>query len=225
MPISLDLAIVQAGRCSRSARRDETIILCLTPPDNGYCLHRPPRLWKVLSLPYLICPPTFKQKPEGRFSALRSGWCAVPLRFLLRLPCDRTVPREKSGQEPRVASQILTDRRRLGRMGVQPPRRLRPLEREVGDAARPRHLGQRVQCRTQHRRLSLAVAGLPQQVAQRVLDCRQPRHAHRSRQVRDARQGNCAYPRCLDLSLYQSHGPAADRSTRYQDDDVHPISL
>jgi hypothetical protein len=39
MPISLDPAIIQAGHCYRSACRDETIILCLTPPDNGHSVH------------------------------------------------------------------------------------------------------------------------------------------------------------------------------------------
>jgi hypothetical protein len=124
-----------------------------------------------------------------------------------------------------MATQVPADGRCLGRMGVQPARRFRPLERETGNAARFRHLSQRVQRRAQHGRLPLAVAGLPQQVAQRILDRREPGYVDRSRQIRNARQGNRAHARRFDRSLYQSHGPATDRSTGHQEDDIHPISL
>jgi hypothetical protein len=135
------------------------------------------------------------------------------------------VTREEVGYVPRMPQQVPADGRRLRRTGTQPSCRCGPLKREVDHTARSCHLGQRVQRRAQDRRLALLVAGLSQQVAQRMLDGRKPGHAHGGRQIGDARQRDRAYARCLNFPLHQSHGPAADRSARDQDDDVHSISL
>jgi hypothetical protein len=73
--------------------------------------------------------------------------------------------------------------------------------------------------------LPFPIARLTQKVAQWVLDGCQARHAHSSREIRNAGQRDRAHARRFNCSLYQSHGPAADRSARDQQDDVHLIPL
>jgi hypothetical protein len=122
-----------------------------------------------------------------------------------------------------MSQQVPAYGRRLRRTGVQSPCRFGPFEREVSDGARQGRLGQRVQRRAKNRPLALLVTWLSQQVAKRMLDGRQARNADRGREIGDARQGDRADACLFNLSLYQSYGPAADRSARDQKDDVHLI--
>ena len=94
--------------------------------------------------------------------------------------------------------------------------RLRPLERQVLDATRYFDSLQGLQCRSEHGCLTSPIPGLTQGAAQRILDGRDPGHAHRGREFRHRRQRYGRETCGLDLPLRQSDGPATDRSSGHQ---------
>ena len=65
------------------------------------------------------------------------------------------------------------------------------------------------------------VAGQAGGEPERILDRSDPWHTHGGVQIRNIRQGDGAESGGLNLSLNQSHGPAADRSYRHQDHHIH----
>ena len=111
-----------------------------------------------------------------------------------------------------MPQQVLADGRRFRWAGAQPACGNGPFEGEMDDAAWCAHFFECLQGCAQNRRLPFSIAGLSQQVAQRVLNGCQARHTYSSREIRNAGQRDRAYARRFNCPLYQSHGPAADRS-------------
>jgi hypothetical protein len=73
----------------------------------------------------------------------------------------------------------------------------------------------------QDRSLTLLVAGPAHRSAERILNRREARYTHGCRQIGDVGQRDGGDPGRLYRPLCQSHGPAADRSGRDQQDNVH----
>ena len=101
--------------------------------------------------------------------------------------------------------------------------RLRPFERQVDDLSRRPDSFQRPQGCFQNGHLPLIVAGLSQGTPQRVLDRRDAGDADRGGQIRDGGQVDRGKAGGFQLTLYQSYGPAADRSGGHQHDDIRQI--
>lgn len=101
----------------------------------------------------------------------------------------------------------------------------RPLKRQVYDRSGFVDLLQPIQGCSQHSHLPFLVTWLSERTSQWVLDANHARGGYSSRQVRDIGQGKGREPRCLDLTLHQSNGPAADWSGRDQQDNVHLLRL
>ena len=122
-----------------------------------------------------------------------------------------------------MALQIAANGRIFGRMVFDLLGWLRPLKGQVYDAAGLFDGLQSIQSCSQNSHLAGRIAWLAQGSAKRVFDRSHARHANRTGQVGNRRQANGCKAGRFDLTLYQSNGPAADRSDRHQDDDVDPI--
>ena len=95
-----------------------------------------------------------------------------------------------------------------------------PFERQVYHAARS---CDRYQCRQgspYHRELGFNISWIPNCLPKGMLDAGNARHTGCTRQIRDIRQGDRTKTGAFNLTLYQSNGPVADRSSRHQHDDV-----
>jgi len=101
----------------------------------------------------------------------------------------------------------------------------RPSEGKMDDTPWALHSFQRLKGGSQDRGLAIGVARSPQGPAKRMLDTGKPGHAHGRRKVGNIRNADGREACGLDLPLYQSHGPAAYRSGRHQEDQVHLILL
>ena len=121
--------------------------------------------------------------------------------------------------------QISHDRRVLRRADIQPISTFWQPVGKIGNGARRLDLHERMQHGAQDRHLCIAFTRLSQQIPQRVLYGRQARYPNGGCQVGNAGEGDRGDAGCFDLSLNQSYGPAADRSTGDQQDDVHPVLL
>ena len=117
---------------------------------------------------------------------------------------------------PSMPFQVPYNGRRLLRLHFCLFPRPGPFEWKMRDAARLLHLLHCFERRQKHRPLCVLVPRLPHGLSERMLNSRKPRYAHGGRQVRDVRQGNGSYAATFNLPLRQSHGPAADRSSRYE---------
>jgi hypothetical protein len=101
--------------------------------------------------------------------------------------------------------------------------RLWPFERQVDNHTGPLDLFQGAQCRTQHRQVSGVITRTPNVLSKGMFDGCDTRNPHRGSQGGDVRQADGAETRCFDLSLRQSHGPAADRSAGNEYDKINPF--
>jgi len=101
-------------------------------------------------------------------------------------------------------------------MGLGLGRRLRPVEGQVLHQTGFRKRLRGLQSASQDRPLPLIVIGQAHRPSEGMLHGRHARHAHGCSQVGDVRYGHRRDPRCFDLPLRQSNGPAADRSRRDQ---------
>ena len=124
-------------------------------------------------------------------------------------------PVQEPRQLPGMVHQVPRDRRRHRWSEVESFRGW-PLERQMHHPTWLGHRFHRSQRRAQDCQLTRRVAGPAQRHAERVLDCAYPRRPRARRQFRDHGQRDGAELRRLDLTLYQSHGPAAHRSNRDQ---------
>ena len=79
------------------------------------------------------------------------------------------------------------------------------------------------QSRFEHRGLTGAVAGLTKRPPERILDGGDAWHAHRGGQVRDGGQADGGKASGLEFALYQSNGPAANRSGGDKHNDIRHI--
>ena len=89
------------------------------------------------------------------------------------------------------------------------------------DTAGRRHLLYRGQRLMQRRSLTGIVAGQADSEPEGILNRCDSRRTHGRGQIRNIRQGDRAESGSLNLSLNQSHGPAADRSYGYKDHHIH----
>lgn len=93
-------------------------------------------------------------------------------------------------------------------------RRFRPFKRQVDDFSRRLNGFQRSQGGFEHRGLPGAVAGLAKRPPKRVFNGGDARYAHRGSQVRHGGQADGGKASRFEFALYQSNGPAANRSGR-----------
>lgn len=113
--------------------------------------------------------------------------------------------------------QISHDRRRRRRTEPELLREC-PLERQLRYLAWRHHRFHCSQRRAQYGQLTRRVARPAQRQTERMLDRGYPRRSRAHRQLRHHGQRDGAEPRRLNLTLNQSHGPAAHRSNRDQRD-------
>ena len=131
-------------------------------------------------------------------------------------------PIQKPRQCPGMPHQVPRDRwrhRRIERAFL----RGWPLERQVHHPAWLCYCFHRSQSCAQDCQLTRRVAGPAHRHTEWMLDCGYPRRSRARRRFRDHGQRDSAEPRRLDLTLYQSHGPAAHRSNRDQHHHVHML--
>ncbi len=100
----------------------------------------------------------------------------------------------------------------------------RPLKRQIDDAARDLDAFQRCQGGAQHGQLTSYIARLAQRASQWIFNRRDARRADCLRQRQDRGQDDSGKPGGFDFALYQSNGPAADRSGRHQHHHIGPLS-
>ena len=105
-------------------------------------------------------------------------------------------------------------------MYVEFPLRV-PFEGKMYDDTRLRDLRQRPQRCPQHRKLAHSVSRRAQGQPKGVLDRRNAWDTDTLGQLRHHGKRDGTEPGGFDLSLNQSHGPAADRSHRNQQDRIH----
>jgi hypothetical protein len=96
-----------------------------------------------------------------------------------------------------------------------------PFEGKMHDGARLGDLLQRPQRCPQHRELTYSALRRAQGEPKGLLDGRNARDTGTHSQLRHHGKRDGTEPGGFDLSLNQSHGPAADRSHRNQHDRIH----
>lgn len=118
---------------------------------------------------------------------------------------------------------MLNDGRRYGRVRVGALRRFEPFIRQMNQTPRFCHCGGGFECSPHNRSLPVAIVGQTQRSPKWIFDGDEPWDADRCRKIRNVRQRNSCNARTFDLPLYQSNGPAADRSNGHEQHRVHPI--
>ena len=98
-----------------------------------------------------------------------------------------------------------------------------PFKWQMDDFARCLNFFQRLQGSFEHRGLTGAVAGLTKRPSKWILDGGDAWHAHRGGQVRDGGQADGGKASGLEFALYQSNGPAANRSGGDKHNDIRHI--
>jgi len=101
--------------------------------------------------------------------------------------------------------------------------RFGPFKRQVYDFTRSANRFQCLESRFQHSHLAIRITWLTQGATQGIFNRRDPGHTHRGSQI-----GNgCQVDRCkagsFQFALYQSYGPAADRSGRHQHNHIGKV--
>jgi hypothetical protein len=102
-------------------------------------------------------------------------------------------------------------------------RGLMPFEGKVLHLARFRHVFRGPEGLPKNRQLAFLVPGPSQGSGKGKLDGYQTGYSHRLREVGNVGQADGGYARFLDCVSDQSHGPAADGSGRYQENEVHLV--
>lgn len=133
----------------------------------------------------------------------------------------RNLAPHKIRQIPGMPHNVFGNRWALRRVNIQVTHVFRKRERQMADAAGRRHLLKRGQRRAQCRSLTGVVARQTDGEPERILNRSDPWHTHSRSQIRNIRHRDGAEAGCLDLSLNQSHGPAANRSYRHKDHYIH----
>ena len=138
---------------------------------------------------------------------------------------SRHIVGEQARQDPGVARNVTCNRRVYRGMIVYLFGRFGPFKRQMDNFARGLNGFQRAQGGLQHGHLPGGVTGLPEGAPQRVLDGGDARHTDRGGQVGHGGQGDGREAGGFEFALYQSYGPAADRSGRHQHDHVRQVSF
>lgn len=97
----------------------------------------------------------------------------------------------------------------------------RPLKRQVEDFSRGLNIFNCFQSRSEYSQLRIAITSTANVLPERMFNRSDARHADRGGQVGDVRQADGCEASRFDLTLCQSNGPAADRSTGDQDDHIY----
>jgi len=101
----------------------------------------------------------------------------------------------------------------------------RPLKRQVEDFSGGLNVFNRFQSRSEYSQLRIAITSTANVLPEGMFNRSDARHANRGGQIGDVRKADGCEASRLDLTLRQSDGPAANRSTGDQDDHVYLLIL